>query len=144
MQHKSHFLTAGQFRGLERLGDIYASGDGEFPSFSQLGCAAHVDEILNEMPDRERRALQRLLGACRYVPRWLLVLFVRLAEVGPHVPIPPGSALRFLRLGLRSIAYTLYYSGRAGPDYEGPTPLQIIDYDVSVYTGDMKTEDGPV
>lgn len=140
MPQNPHSITAGQRRGLEKLGDIYAPGDSEFPSFSQLGCAACVDEILSALPDHDRRSLVRLLSVCRYAPRWLLGLLVRLAEAGPRIPGPPGNALRLLRLGLRSVVYTLYYSGRVGPSYAGLSPLQIIGYDVSVYTGDLNTE----
>ena len=64
MSESLHSLTAAQHRGLEKLGDIYAPGDSEFPSFSELGCALHAGDILSHLPKHDRRALLRLLGAC--------------------------------------------------------------------------------
>jgi len=142
MPDNARDLTHAQRIGLEKLGDIYAPGDDDFPSFSQLGCAVHARELLEFIPPRELRALQQLLSACRWAPNWSLGLLVRLAEVSPRMPGSLGSTLRALRLGLRSMVYSLYYSGQAGPDYDGPLPLQIIDYEVSVYTGDLEADDG--
>lgn len=142
MSNEVRDLTPQQKLGLEKLGNIYAPGDDQFPAFSQLGCAAHAHRILESVPPRDLQALQQLLSVCRWAPNWALGLLVRLAESGPHVPGPVGNTLRTLRIGLRSVVYSLYYSGLAGPDYDGPLPLRIIDYDVSVYTEDLKAESG--
>lgn len=142
MQHASHSLTARQQRGLEKIGDIYVPGDADFPRFSQIGCVTHAADILRELPDHDQRALRWFLSTCHFAPRWGLALLVRLAEASPRIPIPPGGTLRLLRIGLRSIVFTLYYSGRVGPDYQGPLPVQITGYDVSVYTDDLETPEG--
>ena len=138
MSNGARNLTPGQRVALERLGNLYAPGDDLLPSFSELGCAVHARELLEHIPPRELHAVQQLLSACRWAPNWTLALLVRLAEASPRIPGSLGSSLRALRLGLRSIVFTLYYSGLAGPDYEGPLPLQIIDYEVSVYTDDLE------
>ena len=138
MSHDARNLTPGQRVALERLGNLYAPGDDQLPSFSELGCAVHVRELLEHIPPRELHAVQQLLSACHWAPNWTLALLVRLAEASPRMPdtrfISPKSPHR----GLRSIVFTLYYSGLAGPDYDGPLPLQIIDYEVSVYTDDLE------
>jgi hypothetical protein len=41
---------------------------------------------------------------------------------------PVGTLLRLLDMGTRSVAISLYYSGRAGKDYQGKTPLQLMDF----------------
>ena len=42
-------LSARQLSGLNHVGDAWIPGDGIFPAFSALGCAEHVDILLNEM-----------------------------------------------------------------------------------------------
>jgi hypothetical protein len=44
--------------------------------------------------------------------------------------------LRVLRLGLRGIVLSLYYSGSAGPSYDGPGPLDVLSYRVEVAVED--------
>jgi hypothetical protein len=41
-----------------------------------------------------------------------------------------------VRLGLRGVVFSLYYSGRAGPSYDGPGPLEILPYRVGVAVED--------
>ncbi|MBX7168996.1 MAG: hypothetical protein K1X74_21855 [Pirellulales bacterium] len=135
----SRHLSPRQYRGLEKLGDAYFPAGGEFPAFSSLGCAEHVDEVLDPMPAGDRDSLKVLLGLLRFMPQWKLALLVRWLEGAPSVPDwAGGGALRFLRMGIRGLAMTLYYSGRKGARYTGRTPLDILDYRVGVYTGDCE------
>lgn len=137
MSWTSRYLSARQRRGLVKLGEAYCPGDGEMPSFAELGCAEHVDEILAEMPDADRRDLALLLGLCAWLPGFVLSGLVRFLEWSPNIPTPLGGALRFLRMGIRGLLLTLYYSGKSGAGYRGKTPFDVLDYEVSVYTADV-------
>lgn len=132
-------LSRTQLRGLKRLGDAYLPGDEQLPSFTELGCAAHVDTILDEMPADDRRSLKLLLGVLAFTPRVLVIALAWCLEAAPHVPGPLGGPLRFLRMGLKGLVLTLYYSGRRGPGYTGRTPLEVLGYRVGVYTADVNT-----
>lgn len=138
MNHPSRHLSAAAWRGLNRLGDALLPGDGALPSFSTLGCAEHVDVVLDEMAPSDRDSLKLLLAFCAYVPRPLLVGLFALLERGTGTPGPLGRGIRFLRMGLKGLLLTLYYSGNRGAAYAGPTPLDVIEYQVSVYTGDLE------
>lgn len=46
----SEILTPRELRALERVGDVVAPTCGPLPSFSQTGCARHVDDLLRYMP----------------------------------------------------------------------------------------------
>lgn len=142
MTNPSRYLTNGQFRGLLKLGDVFAPGGGGFPSFSELGCGEHVDEVLEYLPEDDRKALAMLLGLLRWTPKFKVRWLVRLLEFAPRVPGPPGNALRLLRTGLKGVAMSLYFSGRKGQHYSGRTPLEIIEYDVTVYTEDIAPTGG--
>lgn len=137
MSWNSRYLNARQRHGLTKLGQAYCPGDDVMPSFAELGCAEHVDELLEYMPAADRRDLALLLGICSFVPVFVLAGFVRMLLWSPHVPTPLGGALRFLHMGLRGLLLTLYYSGKSGANYRGKTPYEVLGYEVSVYTADV-------
>lgn len=137
MSWSSRYLNARQRRGLVKLGEAYCPGDGTMPSFAELGCAEHVDEILACMPEADRRDLAKLFGACAISPRFTLAAFVRFLEWSPRIPTRLGDGARFVRMGVRGLLLTLYYSGKSGAEYRGKTPFDVLSYEVSVYTADV-------
>jgi hypothetical protein len=136
---RSRFISPSQYRGLQRLGDGMCPGDDDFPSFSACGCAEHVDDILELMNPADLAQLEQLLTAASRMPGGAIQALLKLAERSPHMsdrnPLAP--TLRFLRLGLRGLVISLYYSGRTGAGYDANSPLDVIGYDVGVYTGDL-------
>ncbi len=138
MPHPSRYLNARQQRGLDRLGDALLPGDEEFPSFSRLGCGEHVDKLLAEMPQRDRGDVLTLLTVCGWLPAPLVRLLVNILESSDKLPTALGAALRFAKMGVRGLVLTLYYSGHKGSQYAGRTPLEILGYEVSVYTADVE------
>ncbi|MBX9787907.1 MAG: hypothetical protein K2Y37_03250 [Pirellulales bacterium] len=138
MSHPSRYLNARQQRGLDRLGDALLPGDEAFPSFSRLGCGEHVDKLLAEMPQRDRGDVLTLLTVCGALPTALVRLLVALIESSDRVPTPLGATLRFAKMGVRGLVLTLYYSGLKGSHYAGRTPLEILGYEVGVYTADVE------
>jgi hypothetical protein len=137
MAKHTQLLNSRQFRGLERLGDIYLPGDQDLPSFSACGCTEHADQILSQLPDGDRKDLQSLLALLGTLPRILVALFVRLIEAGDRFPGSLGNSLRFAQMGIKGLVLTLYYSGLTGADYRGPSSLDVLDYHVGVYTADV-------
>ncbi|GIU84104.1 MAG: hypothetical protein KatS3mg008_0879 [Acidimicrobiales bacterium] len=136
----SAYLTARQMEGLRRLGDVVCPGDGEFPSFSASGCWEHVDDVLEHMSPADLDQLRLLLTLCSLVPRAGVERLVALAErAGSDASSrrPGSSTLRFMRIGIRGVIFTLYWSGRTGAGYDGPSPLDLIGYDVGVWCDDL-------
>ena len=140
MPHSSRYLNARQQRGLDRLGDAVLPGDEEFPSFSRLGCGEHVDKLLAEMPERDRGDVLTLLTATGILPGPLVRSLVALFENSDRVPTVLGATLRFAKMGVRGLVLTLYYSGLKGSHYGGRTPLEILGYEVGVYTADVDAQ----
>jgi hypothetical protein len=132
----SHHLGPRQLRALETIGDVLVPGDEDLPSFSRLGCVAHVDRLLDPVPEEERQQLKGVLTAFSLLPRPLVAGLLRWLEAGLWPPGPWGPPLRLLRVGLRGIVVSLYYSGRAGPAFEGPGPLDVLSYCVGVAAAD--------
>jgi len=137
--HSRH-LGPRQRRGLLKLGDVWCPGDGEFPSFSDLGCAEHVDAVLDEMHPADFAQLKLLLAAMAALPARAIARIIELSERGDELSPtnPVGGQLRFVRLGVRGLVLGLYWSGRTGEHHDGKSPLELIGYQVGVYTGDLE------
>jgi hypothetical protein len=128
----SRHLDRRQLRALEAIGDVLVPGDEDLPSFSRLGCVAHVDRLLDFMPDDDLQGLQGVLSAASFLPRFLVAALLRWLEAGLWPPGPWAPPLRVMRMGLRGIVLSLYYSGGSGPSYDGPEPLDVLSYRVEV------------
>lgn len=136
--NRQRYLSPTARRGLDRLGDALLPGEDRLPSFSTLQCADHADFVLEEMPADDRSSLLVLLALCRFVPMPVLRWLVSFLERRGDAPEPLGTAFRFLRMGIKGFVFTLYYSGEKGQGYSGPSPLEAIGYEVSVYTDDVE------
>lgn len=120
----SRFLSAGQVRGLTRVGQVLAPGGGEYPSFANSGCIAQIDAVLETMPEADLNDLKMLLGIFGWLPRGLVYLTLSLLEVIAPWRIMPG-VVRLIRLGLRGLVFTLYYSDEK--------VLSLLGYRVTVH-----------
>lgn len=138
--HLPRNLNSLQFRGLQKLGDAYVPGDEELPSFSACGCAEHADRILDHMPTQDLKDLRLLLGILGTLPRFVVGWIVGATEWGSSLPGPLGNFARFLRLGLKGLVVTLYYSGETGRHYTGRTSHQVLGYQVGVYVDDLRAQ----
>ena len=131
MTTTSKYLSTRSVRTFERIGDIMMPRDADMPSFEELGCIAHVDDIMEHVPSDDLGALNALLWVLSFFPTVLLGAFIALVRKGMTGPGGVGGFFRQLDTGLRSVVVTLYFSGKAGPAYNGPTPLDVIDYHVN-------------
>lgn len=130
---QGRFLNTLSYRGLQVLGDIMAPGDAVFPSFKRLGCAEHFDSIAEHMPESDRKDLVLLLTVFGFFPKILMWGILFFIEQAVHLPdFLGGPFFRFLRLGLRGLVWSLYYSGWKGSTAQGKTPLQVLEYSVGV------------
>lgn len=89
------------------------------------------------MPDDDLRGLQGVLSAASVLPRSLVAALLRWLEAGLWPPGPWSPPLRVVRMGLRGIVLSLYYSGGSGPSYDGPGPLDVLSYRVGVAVEDV-------
>lgn len=126
---RSRFLSAGQLRGLDKLGDVYLPGAGNLPSFSSCGCSHRIDDVLEYLPEGDRNDLGLLLRILGWLPRFLVAGFVWLTERGESLPGGLGALLRFARIGTRGLVMSLYWAH--------PKVLAAIDYDVGVVRDDL-------
>jgi hypothetical protein len=133
----SRNLSAGQLRGLLKVGDVLIPGDGELPSFSESGAAEHADRMLDYMHEGDRSGVKLLLGLCRFLPRLLIRGLLRLTERPPAAPAALGAALRTIGIGIKGPVMTLYYSDVA----EGFAIHERLGYDPVVVVPPGGAED---
>ena len=137
-QHKSKFLDETHLNGLNKVGDLMIPGDTDLPSFSKTGCVEHVDRILNFTEKADLQNLKMLLMVMSLLPNrinfWILVFLEWVAEFEWEWL----GLFREVRIGLKSLVMSLYYSGLVGADFSGKTSHEILGYQVGVYTDDLK------
>jgi hypothetical protein len=134
----SKILSDRAVRGLVKLGDAFVSGDGEYPSFSQLGCIEYLDSVIQYLPRQDLRDMSILLVAMSFMPQFVLRGFLRMIEITQHLPGFLGYLPRAIKIGVKGLVTMLYYSGYKGRHYKGKTPLELMGYQTFVYTGDQK------
>nr|AUN37014.1 hypothetical protein [uncultured bacterium] len=127
----SKYLSDNAVNAFERLGDFMMPRAGQFPSFKELGVIVHVDGIMEHVPEEDRSALNMLLSVLSFFPDVLLNGFLTLVGTGSTWTGPVGGFFRQLKMGLQSVIVTLYFSGKHGPHYTGPTPLDLTGYRVN-------------
>lgn len=129
--YRSEYLSKRQCRAIERLGNLMLPRTDEFPSFAELGCIEHIDEIVAWLPDSDLKDLKMLLNLLSVEPEFGLKLLIRLMTQPDKWPDNLASVLRQMDTGLRGIVMSLYYSGRKGSDYPGPSPLELMGVEIT-------------
>jgi len=129
----SKYLGPLALKGLNKVGDVFLPGFEEFPSFSQLGCVESVDLVLEDLPADDRGSVAILLSVFYFLPSPFLKIIFIFFDWSENKPIPLlGSIFRQIRLGIRGILFSLYYSGWKGQSYSGKTPHEILGYSLNV------------
>ncbi len=103
-------LSAMHQRGLRRLGDVLIPGDGDMPSFSASGCAAHADHMLEHMYDDDRVGVVGALTLCAFLPRPIIRGLFAMTDRHKNAPEPIAGLLRMANIGIKGVVMTLYYS----------------------------------
>ena len=127
-------LTPRQKKGLNKIGDVYCPGDGDFFSFTKSRSAELAPRMLENLPDQDRKDLLLLLTVISFLPNLFVRGLVVILERVTDLPTPVGALLRMMQLGLKGIVMSLYYSGEQSDVTK--TALETIGYKVGVYKGD--------
>lgn len=125
----SQYLTRKELTALNRVGEALMPRNGEHPSFSEVGCIAHVDGIIAYAPPEDMKDLKGLLGAMYFFPGFLLRFVVWFSQSCHGWPEPIATLSRKLDIAFRSIVLGLYYSGKCSAAYQGQTPLELMGFE---------------
>lgn len=127
----SRFYSAKQLQTLNRLGDVMIPSSADFPSFSQVGCVVHIDEVMAAANEQDTKDFGTLLTVMQYLPTFMLAGIVKLGLAANKAPSVIAPTLRQLDIALRGVVYTLYYANQTGLGYQGKTVYDAIDYQVT-------------
>ncbi len=103
-------LSAGQQRGLKKVGDALIPGDEALPSFTASGCAVHADRMLEHMYEDDRAGVKMVLTLCAFMPRPLIRSLFALTDRFATAPAPIGGVMRLANLGIKGVVMSLYYA----------------------------------
>ncbi len=131
MSFKSKYISTTALKGLNRVGDILCPGDGEFPSYSTLGCIEHVDIALEYAPPSDINDLGLLLSILSFMPSFVLRWLVNQMAASHASNGPLSTTFRLLDFGLRGIVFGTYYSGRSGKNYIGPNTHELVGFSIN-------------
>jgi acyl-CoA reductase-like NAD-dependent aldehyde dehydrogenase len=116
MNPTSRSLSQAACRGIERAGNHWIPGGAGFPSFSASLTLTQIDRIADHLLPSDRKELDLLCTFLSFFPGFLLSWFLDLCERSALWPSdgPIGGLLRQVRIGLKGIVLTLYYSDACG------------------------------
>lgn len=137
MKKTSRYFSSLSLKGLEKAGDVFLPGDSDFPSFKKLGCIEHIDRVAEHILPSDREGLKILGSLFFFTPRVFIYLLFWFLEKFWGFPGWVGDQIRLARIGLKGLFTTLYFSGENGSSYSGKTPLEVMEYSVSVYLDDL-------
>jgi hypothetical protein len=126
----SQYLNKAALKAINRLGDLMLPQNGEFPSFSELGCVEHIDDVVGYAPAGDIKDLNLVLSGLAYMPDSVLKATISQMKASHNKSYAVAPLLRQMDFGLRGIIHTLYYSGKSGSHYNGKTPVDIIGYSI--------------
>lgn len=106
----SKYFTLAQLQAINRIGDIFAPGDGVLPRFSETGLVEHIDRIVAYLPPSDIASFRLLTDVLRFMPDFVIRLLLKLTLLDRYFPGLVAANLRKLDIGLRGIIFTLYYS----------------------------------
>ncbi|MCP5163103.1 MAG: hypothetical protein H6999_05410 [Hahellaceae bacterium] len=127
----SVFLSRRALAGLQRLGDMMIPGGYGLPSFSQTGCIAHVDIVLEASHPADVRDLSWLLVVISLASAVVLRTLLNWLDKSESVPAPLASVLRLLNVGLKGVVYSLYYADLQGDFVQAPSVHEALGYQVN-------------
>lgn len=110
----SDYFNKIQLASLQRIGDLYAPGNGCLPRFSDTGCIEHVDDVLESVEPDDVQLLGVLLFVLRFVPLFMISWLVTAMNNHHRYPELIAGLLRLISLGLKGVIMSLYYSGLQG------------------------------
>ncbi len=103
--------------GLIKLGDTLIGTpktDEQLPPFATVVNESRtkkdLEEVFEQIEGDERRQLEQLLTICGYLPRFILSFFWVAVSVASRWSGPAGTTARQLKLGLRGLLVSLYFS----------------------------------
>ncbi len=130
-----------QLLGLIKLGDVVIPGDRHLPKFSETEFVLEIDRMLDYMEEEDLEGLKLLMSIFKFTPKVFIRLILQISEYHASTPHFIGTTLRLIKLGLKGIIFTLYYSGIKDTEKNGNRIHRIIGWDAQTPSYNPKGND---
>jgi acyl-CoA reductase-like NAD-dependent aldehyde dehydrogenase len=124
----SKYFSKSQLKGLLKTGDVILPGTDASPSFSSTGCIDHIDRMAKYMAEDDLAGLQMLFSVLRWMPRWVIVLLMKLCNHSNSFPSFIGAGLRMIEIGLKGVTLSPYYANLTASGYKGKKVYDVIGW----------------
>jgi acyl-CoA reductase-like NAD-dependent aldehyde dehydrogenase len=106
----SKHLGKTSLRGVLKAGDLLVPRSQDFEGFSEKAFIGEIDRMVDFMPPKDREDFKLLMSVFAFLPRGALRSLLKKAEKPDALPGFLVPTLRKINLGVKGVAYTLYYS----------------------------------
>lgn len=127
----SKLFSKSALNGLNRIGDIIAPKNGEFPAYSETGCIEHIDDVAGYAPPNDIKDLGMVLSILSFMPSFVLKWLVNKMTESHQQEGGLSDVFRMLDFGLKGIIFGTYYSGKVGKNYKGKSPAEVIGFSIN-------------
>ena len=107
---KKTVFTKAHLKGVEKLGRVVMPEDSDFPSFSDIGAEKYLNRMVDYMYDDDRSAILIILKLFSIMPLFKIRWTMSLIEGGAKWKGTIGAPFRMLRIALKGLIFTVYYS----------------------------------
>lgn len=127
----SNYLSNSALKAINRIGDMMIPRNGEFPSFSEVGGIAYIDDLVSYAPPADIKDLNLLLTILAFMPNFVLHWILGKMETALDSTGPLAPTFRLMDIGLRGLIFSCYYTEKIPASYTGKKPLDIIGFDLT-------------
>lgn len=107
---KKTIFTKSHLKGVEKLGRVVMPDDSDFPTFSDIGAEKYLNRMLDYMYEDDRSAILVILKLFSIMPLFKIRWTMSLIESCAKWKGMPGAPFRMLRIALKGLIFTVYYS----------------------------------
>lgn len=128
----SKLLSKRALNGLIRMGDMMLPQNEDFPAYSTFGGYEHIDELLEYVPEGDRKDLNLVLQIFSFLPDFALQWLVR--KISDSFEAGSGDiaiAFRQLNFAIRGLLYSTYYTEKGGSKFSGKYPIDTCGYQIN-------------
>lgn len=125
---KKTVFTRAQLKGVEKLGRVIMPENSDFPAFSDIGAEKYLNRMVDYMYEDDKSAILIILKLFSIMPLFMIRWTMSLIESGAKWKGMPGAPFRMLRIALKGLIFTVYYSDVT----EDQTIHSKIGYDAKI------------
>lgn len=111
---KRTVFTKAHLKGVEKLGKVVMPEDSDFPAFSEIGVEKYLNRMVDYMYEDDKSAILIILKLFSIMPLFMIGWTMSFIETGSKWQGMLGAPFRMLRIALKGLIFTVYYSDVTG------------------------------